>query len=207
MSDDADETQSKRFEMTSGLTLAVLAAVLAIVDLGGGKYGDDEIIGTNEKANAYSWYQSKSLKQTVVEQQKSTLEALVAAGAVTPEARGAVDGLITGMDQEINRYKAEKKEILEGSAAVGAEGQVLEKDGQKGQIIGAHEWEAKLAVLGEAGDVFDLSTLFLQLSMVLGAIGLVLDLDKLKWAFYAATVLSGAVGSYYGYQAFQIVGG
>lgn len=206
MSDDGEEKSSKRYEMLTGLTLAVLAAVLAIVDLGGGKYGDDEIIGTNEKANAYAWYQSKSLKQTVVEQQKATLEGLVAAGAVMPEAKGAVEGLITGMDAEIGRYKAEKHEILEGSAAVGPEGQVLDKDGVKGQIIGAKEWEAQLAVLGKAGDVFDMATLFLQLSMVLGAIGLVIDLDKLKWGFYGATVLCGVVGSYYGFQAFQVVG-
>ena len=207
MSEEVSGQNSKRYEVTAGLTLAVIAAVLAVVDLGGGKYGDDEIIGTNEKANAYAWYQSKSLKETVIEQQKATLEALVLAGAVTPEAKDAVAGMVTGMDAEISRYKAEKREILEGSAAVGPEGQVLEKDGQKGQITGAKEWEATLAVLGKAGDVFDLSTLFLQLSMVLGAIGLVIDLDKLKWSFYGATLLTGVLGAYFGVQAFLIVGG
>lgn len=205
--DEKQEQSAKRFEMLSGLTLAVLAAVLAVTDLGGGKYGDDEIIGTNEKASAYAWYQSKSQKQIVLEQQHHLLTALVTAGAVTPEARAAVDAQVSGLDSEISRYKAEKKEILEGSAAVGPEAQVLEVDGKKGQIVGAKEWEAKLAVLGAAGDVFDLSTLYLQLCLVLGAVGLVLQQPKLRWTFYGGMVLCGVIGTIYSVRAFGIAGG
>lgn len=205
MSTEEDaENAGKRYELISGLTLAVLAAVLAVTDLGGGKYGDDEIIGTNEKSSAYSWYQSKSMKQIVLEQQKGLLETLTVSGSIAPESAAGVAQQIGALDQEITRYKAEKKEILEGSSKVGPEGQVLEKDGKLGQIVGANEWEAKLAVLGEAGDVFDLSTLFLQLCLVLGAVGLVLQAEKLKWVFYIAMVGCGVVGSWYSVQAFQI---
>ena len=201
---DKQEEAGKRYEMLSGLTLAVLAAVLAVTDLGGGKYGDDEIIGTAEKSNAYAWYQSKSLKQTVLEQQQQLLKGLSDAGAIAPEAKATIDGQVAALDKDIARYKAEKKEIMEGSEAVGKEGQVLDKDGQLGQIIGAKQWEAKLAVLGEAGDVFDLSTLYLQLCLVLGAVGLVLQQPRLRWAFYASMVICGAVGSVYSVQAFQV---
>lgn len=206
-SSDPKEEQSKRYETISGLTLAILAAVLAVTDLGAGKYGDDEIIGTNEKASAYSWYQSKSLKQTVLEQQAQLLRSLTLAGSVSPESRAGVDAQLVELDNEIVRYKAEKKEILEGSDAVGPEGQVLEEEGKLGQIVGAKEWEAKLAVLGEAGDVFDLSTLFLQLCLVVGAVGLVLQQSHLRWAFYAAMVACGAVGSFYSVAAFRTVAG
>jgi len=203
---DREEQQSKRYEMISGLTLAVLAAVLAVADLGGGKYGDDEIIGTNEKASAYAWYQAKSLKQTVLEQQEQLLKALVTAGSIAPEAQAGVDSQIQSLETDIARYKAEKKEIMEGSAAVGPEGQVLEKDGSTGAIIGAKEWEQRLEVLGQAGDVFDLSTLYLQLCLVLGAVGLVLQQPKMRWLFYAAMVITGAIGSVYAVQAYGIVG-
>lgn len=202
-----EEEAGKRYEMLSGLTLAVLAAVLAVTDLGGGKYGDDEIIGTNEKSSAYAWYQSKSMKQIVLEQQQSLLNALKAAGSITPEALPVVDAQIASLDADITRYKAEKREIMEGSAAVGKEGQVLDKDGQLGQITGAKEWEAQLAVLGKAGDVFDLSTLYLQLCLVLGAVGLVLQDQRMRWIFYGAMVLCGVVGSVYSVQAFQIATG
>lgn len=208
MSSDSDreELQSKRYEMISGLTLAVLAAVLAVADLGGGKYGDDEIIGTNEKASAYAWYQAKSLKQTVLEQQKQLLEALITAGSIAPEAKAGVDAQIQSLETDITRYKAEKKEIMEGSDAVGPEGQVLEKDGTPGPVVGAKEWEQRLEVLGRAGDVFDLSTLFLQLCLVLGAVGIVLHQPKMRWLFYAAMVGTGVIGSVYAVQAYGIVG-
>ena len=208
MPDEAElqEQQSKRYEVISGLTLAVLAAVLAVADLGGGKYGDDEIIGTNEKASAYAWYQAKSLKQTVLEQQEALLKALQTAGSIAPEAKAGVDAQIQALDADISRYKAEKKEIMEGSDAVGPEGQVLEKDGTPGPVVGAKEWEARLVVLGNAGDVFDLSTLYLQLCLVLGAVGLVLQQPRLRWAFYAAMVLTGGIGSFYAVKAYGIVG-
>lgn len=39
--DENGEGQSSTFEMICGLILAVLAAILAITDLGAGKYGAD----------------------------------------------------------------------------------------------------------------------------------------------------------------------
>lgn len=70
--------------LSSGLTRAVFAAILAITDLGGGKYGDDEIIGTNEKANFDAWYQSKSIKQCVVEGERDLVATLLEGGVIAP---------------------------------------------------------------------------------------------------------------------------
>lgn len=199
-----DDGGGRRFELVAGLTLAVFAAVLAVVDLGGGKYGDDEIIGTNEKASLYQWYQSKSIKQSIVEQQQGLLTALLDAGAVAPAGIDAVRAQIAAADAEVKRYDAEKHEILLGSAAVGPAGQVLDVDGEKGSIVGTEPWEATLATLGAAGDKFDLSTLWLQLSLVLGAVSLVLQAPRLKSTFYAAMVVGGLVGTVYGVLAFQV---
>jgi uncharacterized small protein (DUF1192 family) len=201
-----DDAASNRFELASGLTLAVLAALTAVNDLGGGKFGDDEIVGHNEKASAYAWYQSKSIKETSIAQEAELLQALADAGAIVESARPAVEQRIAGLQVEVKRYKAEKKEILQGSTAVGPEGQVLEKDGQKGKIVGAQEWEKSLEILGEAGDRFDDATLWLQLSMVAGAISLVIKSVRLKWSFYAGMVLMGVVGAGYTALAWQIAG-
>ncbi len=186
------------FENKAGLAIAVLAAVLAINDLYGGKYGDDEIIGTNDKANAYAWYQSKSQKQTLVEHQIQLLDTLKTAGAIAPEGMGAIDGRIGELTSELDRLKAEKKEILLGSEAVGQESWKLEdKEGKLGNIPGAQVLEADLAVLGTAGDRFDLGTLFLQVCLVLGAVALVLDSEKLKENFFRAMIVVGAIGTVY----------
>ncbi|MDP2308041.1 MAG: DUF4337 family protein [Pseudomonadota bacterium] len=202
---EADDGGARRFELLSGLTLALLAAVLAVVDLGGGAAGDDEIIGTNEKSSLYQWYQSKSIKQAIVEQQQGLLTALLDAGAVAPGGIDAVRAQIAAADEDVKRYDAEKRELLRGSEAVGPAGQVMEVGGEKGKIVGTEVWEVTLATLGEAGQKFDLSTLWLQLSLVLGAVSLVLHAPRLKMAFYAAMALGGVIGTAYGVMAFQVM--
>lgn len=155
-----DQT-AKHFELWTGVTLAFFAAVLAITDLGAGKYGDDEIIGTNAQTSALSWYQSKSIKQNLVEGRRDMLQALLAAGAVAADKVAALQTHAANLNEEIARYKKEKNEIMQGSAAVGKENWVQDIDGELGKVIGAKEWEHKLAVLGASGDVFDTAVLFL----------------------------------------------
>ncbi len=189
------EEGGKRFEILCGVTLALLAAVLAITDLGAGKYGDDELIAYNEKASAYLWYQAKSIKETLVEGQRDTLQALVVAGAVRPEQLPAVEGLIRNLDQGATRYGKEKKEILLGSAQVGRAGWAQEVDGELGRLTGAQEWEKQAVDLGAAGDVFDLATFFLQVCLVVGAISLVVQHQKLQRTLYGLMVALGLAGT------------
>lgn len=202
--DKATEQAANRSERKIGLTLALFAAVLAVVDLGGGKYGDDEIIGTNEKANLFQWYQSKSIKQSIIEQEIQLLTGLVEAGAVTAKGQQAMAKQLAIAKQSVERYDKEKKEILLGSEAVGTRGQVLEVNGASGQIVGTKPWELKLETLGQAGDKFDLATLWLQIALVFGAISLILNSEKLKTSFYYALVIGSLIGTGFGIQAFQI---
>lgn len=202
MSDQEDG--ARRFEVISGLTLAVLAAVLAIADLGAGKYGDDEIIGTAEKSNTYSWLQSKSIKQTIVEEQVALFEGLLESGVIAEAERTALTARITKMKGEIERYDKEKDELRLGSKQVGEANWMLEVDGQKGQIKGGAEWDETLSILGEAGDVFDRSTLWLQISLVLGSVSLILQNPMMKWLFYGGMVVLGLTGAGYMWAAYQI---
>ena len=59
------------------------------------------------------------------------------------------------------------------------------------------------AALGRAGDLFDYSSLFLQLSLVLGAISLVTQSAKPRFAFYVSMIVLGVVGSGYAVLAFR----
>jgi hypothetical protein len=204
MDENKGNADSNHLERKIGLTLALFAAILAVVDLGGGKFGDDEIIGTNEKASLYQWYQSKSIKQSIIEQEVQLLHGLLDAGAVTPAGQSALAQRLSRAEQSVKRYDLEKREILLGSAAVGPNQQVLEVDGAKGQIIGTKPWEQKLETLGLAGDKFDLATLWLQIALVFGAISLILNSEKLKMSFYYALVIGSLIGTGFGIQAFQI---
>ena len=188
------EPQGRKFEVICGIVIALFAAILAVNDLGAGKFGDDELIAHNQKNNAYLWYQTKGIKETLVEEQRNTLQALVAAGSVRPEQLPTIETLIKTLDAKTRRYGKEKTEILQGSAGVGQENWSQDVDGKMGQVIGAKEFETKANALGDAGDRFDLATLFLQISLVLGAISLVTQHARMRSLFFLGMVGLGIVG-------------
>ena len=201
---DNSERTAKRFEIICGLLLAVFAATLAVMDLGAGKYGDDEIMIRNETASAYQWYQSKTIKQSLVENQKDLIELLLNSNMINSNKTDSLDAYQKSLGKDIKRYKKEKKEIMEGSAKVGKENWVQDKDGKLGEIIGAKELENKANVLGSSGDVFDLSTLFLQIGLVLGAIALVLQIPRMKLIFIFLMIALCLIGAYFGINAYMI---
>lgn len=192
---DPEEEQKKKFEILCGVVIAFFAAVLAVTDLGGSKFGDDEIIAHNEKANAYQWYQSKSIKQSLAEGQRDLLKSFLEAGALHGQAAEQTRKTVEKLDREAVRYAKEKKEILLGSAAVGKENWVQDIDGTFGKVVGAKQWEAHAEALGEAGDIFDYATLFLQLCIVLGAIAIVMQIGRMKWVFFVGMVALGIIGT------------
>ncbi len=198
----ADEAKNNRFEIWCGLFLALFAAILAITDLGAGKYGDDELIAHNSKNGAYLWYQSKGIKETLVEGQRDTLKALVEAGSIQPEQLPGIQTMIQALDGDATRYGKEKKEILLGSKAVGQEGWVQDVGGEMGKVVGAQEWQAKAEALGGIGDLFDYSTLFLQICLVMGAISLILQDPKLSRTFFTTMIVLGSVGAGFAVMAF-----
>ena len=203
------ETGSKSFETICGVLIAVFAAVLAITDLGAGKYGDDELIAHNEKNGAYLWYQTKGIKETLVEGQRDTLQALVAAESIRREQLPAVQELVRSLDAEVRRYGKEKKEILLGSATVGRENWAQDVSGEMGKVVGAKDWEAKANSLGDVGDTFDYATFFLQLCLVFGAISLVMQGSGVRRIFFWGMNVLGTAGAVFAclafHQALQVV--
>ena len=200
------EEGSRSFEVICGVLIAAFAAVLAITDLGAGKYGDDELISHNEKGSAYLWYQSKGIKETLVEGQRDTLQALVLADAIRPEQRPAVDALIQKLEAKVQRYGKEKKEILLGSSAVGQENWVQDVSGEMGKVTGANQWQARADALNDVGDQFDYSTFFLQLCLVFGAISLVVQRDSLRKTFFRIMIGLGMIGLAISVYAFYLAG-
>jgi hypothetical protein len=202
MSDEDTSEKSSGFEIICGLTLAVLAAVLAVTDLGAGKYGDDEIIAHNQKANAFQWYQAKGIKQSLVEGQRDMIRIMLESGVIPAENREKMSGMMAGFDAEIGRYKKERKEIMLGSRGVGQENWVLDEGGKLGQVKGAREWEAETTTLGAVGDTFDIATFFLQICLVMGAISLIVKGVRMRNTFYGLMLLLGAVGTTYSVMAY-----
>jgi len=193
-----------RLELITGLLIAVFAAILAIVDLGAGKYGKEQILANNQKTEAYQWYQSKSIKQTLTESHRDLINTLIAGGIIDENKKSSVEKYETSLDKSIKKYDKEKNEILKGSDVVGKDNWIQDKDGKMGVIIGADEWEAKALKLGEACDTFELAILFLQICLVMGAISLVIKQDNLKRTFLFVMSALGIIGLIYGTYAFML---
>ncbi len=193
------------WEMRFGITLAIFAAALAINDLGAGKFGDDEIKETNEKANSYMWYQSKGIKETLAEGQRDLIITLLKAEAIAADKISELDKIASKLNGQIERYKREKHEILLGSATVGKENWAQEVDGKLGQVIGSKEREKSIERLSAAGDVFDFGTLCLQLCLVLGAIGLLLKIPQGRKMTFATVIGLGIIGTLFCLRAYAIV--
>ena len=191
------------WEVYFGLALSVFAAILAINELGGSKFGDDEIQLGNEKTKAYMWYQSKSIKESLAKGQVELLDVLGQSGAIVAEKAAAMSKLKEQIKQDVARYKKEKDEILKGSKAVGPENYAQDVDGKMGVVVGAKELENQQAGLGAAGDKFDIATLFLQISLVLGAIGLITKSKNVRLYFFAGLLSLGLTGSVFCFLAFK----
>ena len=196
--------EENKFETRCGVMIAIFAAVMAITDMFGGKYGEDEIKFINEKSSAYMWYQAKSIRETVTEGQRDMIATLIENKSVDGDAASKLKTHTEKLDSKILKYKKEKNEILLGSAGVGSANWAQEMGGKLGQVTGALEYEKKIEVLGTAGDNFDLSSLFLQLCLVMGAIGIVVKKPHLQKTFFYIMLSLGAIGSVYSILAMRI---
>lgn len=183
-----------RFDMLIPILIAVFAATLAINDLFGGKYGDEELQTANLRNNAYQWYQSKGLKETLTESQGELIKVLLQSGTVAEDKREGMQVLQQRLDKRTQKLKAEKKEILLGSATVGEANWVQDIEGRLGQVVGAKELESKLVKLGRAGDMFNLASMLFQITIVLGSISLLIVLGSLKWSFFIGMMSAGIGG-------------
>lgn len=206
MAEQTPETHapSSRIELVIGLLVSIFAAILAINELGAGRYGDDEKIAHNNHTEMYNWYQSKSIKQALFKGQIELLQALAQSEALQPQFQGAVAANIQELQKKIERYDKELKELQLGSAAVGQANWAQEQEGKLGQIVGALQWKDTFEKLAVVGDKFDLGTLFLQLCLVFGAIGLIIQGDTVRKGFVAMMVLFGLVGAGFCTQAYLL---
>ena len=202
-------SEGKNIELFIGVLIAVFAAILSINDLGGGRYGDDEMIAHKESAAMYEWSQAKSIKSILCQNQLQSLTTLEVTNTIKEGHEKIVDSIKNAQSKDIARYKKEMDEIRNGSANIDKKDWVIkdEKTGALGTVIGAAEWKAEAEKLGEAGDKFDLASLFLQICIVFGAISLVIQKTSTRKMFLYLMIVMGVVGTYFMVHAYSIAMG
>ena len=186
---------SERAEAIGGVLIAFFAALMAISQMVNGELEEEMMIAHNRVVNYSSWYQSKSIKESLKESELNYLETLLNSGLVSADKKSAVLMAIEESKEKIKKYDAEKTEILVGSANILKENWVQDLDGEMGKITGVKEWETLADEYDNATQQFDLGMLFFQISIVLGAVCIIIyDNPKLQKAFITLMIIFGILG-------------
>lgn len=194
---------SERAEAIGGVLIAFFAALMAISQLVNGEFEEEMMIAHNKQVSYSSWYQSKSIKESLKEGELDYLEALLNTGMVAEEKSGFIQEKIEQTKGLIAKYNAEKTEILFGSANIPKAEWAQDLDGEMGVIVGIKEWETLAEKYDVATKKFDYGMLFFQISIVLGAVCIIIyDNPKLQKTFIVLMMIFGFIGalfSVYGY--------
>ena len=130
------------FEKRVAISIAIFAVALSYISMKGDNAKTDAIINTNESSNQYAFYQAKSLKEHMAENEADTLKYL----ATSPEAARRRDELLA----EATRYKKEKEDIKKA----------------------AENYRAAANKGGDMNDRCDFAGLFLQIAIVIASVAI-----------------------------------
>ena len=194
---------SERAEAIGGVLIAFFAALMAISQMINGELEEEMMIAHNKVVSYSNWYQSKSIKESLKESELDYLQALMISGIISENREPEIRSKINDAKENIQKYGAEKIEILIGSANIPKEEWVQDLDGEMGKIVGVKEWELLADEYDHVTKWFDLGMLFFQISIVVGAVCIIIyDNPKLQKAFIALMIIFGLMGlvmSSYGY--------
>ena len=151
------------------LTTTILAVCAAISSLKGGAYGTKVQLATTMEVNKWGYYQAKSLKQNLREQEAVLLE-VAALEARTPEGKKLAQDQREAALAEVKRYDAEK-------GAIKAEAEAMQKA----------EGDLK-----RHGAAFGLAVMLLQIAITMSAVGALIK-RKAMWWFGLAFGVAGLV--------------
>lgn len=158
------EEAKDRQERQVGLTIAILAILLAVVSALGNEQDNEKIVKQIEASNGFAWYQSKRIRagmnDLMLDQMKVEL-----AGTPTAAQKEMIAKLESRLSAKNAEYKAENDKIL--------------KDAEEAK---------KLAEQADArGNRYDRAEIFLQIAVVFCSITL---LTKARAFFFAGLALS-----------------
>jgi hypothetical protein len=170
-----EEVKDRR-ERQVGLTIAILAILLAVVSALGNEQDNEKIVKQIEASNGFAWYQSKRIRAGMNELMLDQMKILGAGNTTTAqvEAMKKLEGRLVAKNAE---YKAENDKILKDA-----------EDNKKA----AEAADAK-------GNRFDRSEIFLQIAVVFCSITL---LTKVRTFFYVGLLLA-VLGTGIGVWAFM----
>ncbi len=196
-------SKSSKIENRGGVIIIVIVGMLAVMQVIKSNL-EEEIAKANYKHVSYSnWYNAKSIKLIMKENQRDYLESLLSSGVIEEENSEDMVLRLEKTNRAILKYEEEKVEILEGSANIPKSSWSQDLDGEMGKIVGLKKWEEISMSFASLVAKINISLLFLQISIVFGVVGLIIsDNLKLQQLFTGLMIGTGFVGiviGLYGY--------
>ena len=160
---EAHEAKEK-FRNMAALIIAVLAAILAVCELGGDD-AKNRMINSNIRASdSWALYQAKNVRQTDYRLAADTLKRELAGSGLSDAQRTAAMADLKTYEKTIARYEDEPG-----------------KDGKKQTQERAKSYEEARDRAGERNESFDLAQMLLQLAVVLGSVSILALSRPLLW--------------------------
>lgn len=145
------EEKEDNLDTHIALTTSVIAVFLAISGIMGNNADNDTILFRAESNDKWSYFQSKSIKQNMLENSLEHFEVERTRAQNDPATTTLIDEKIKKIKDDIKRYDNEKNEI-------------------KGDAEAAGKTSTQAA---KQGDTYDLAEGFYQVSIVLAAVSAV----------------------------------
>ena len=150
-----DHEAKERFRNRAALIIAILAAILAVCELGGDD-AKNRMINTNIKASdSWALYQAKNVRQTDYKLAVDQLKRELASPGLSDAQRAATLADVKSYEKIIARYEDEPG-----------------KDGKKQTQARAKALEEARDQAGERNESFDYAQMLLQLAVVLGSVSI-----------------------------------
>ena len=165
----AEEKKEKWLNVLAVATV-IYAVCATLSTFKGGSFSTRSIMNQSKASNAWSHYQSKSMKGYLYEVQKDNL-TLQFSQAKDPQLKANINKLIDGYTKKINQYDQDKKDIMKE----------------------AKDFEAIQDEAIKQSKPFGVAVIFLQIAILLSSIAALL---KRKYVWYLG-LLVGLVGLLY----------
>ena len=168
-----DHEAKERFRNRAALIIAILAATLAICELGGDD-AKNRMVNSNIKASdTWSFYQAKNVRQTEYKLAAESLKRTTADPALPAAVRSADLSDVKRYEKTVDHYEDDPT-----------------GDGKKQLEAKAKRFEEARDRAGERNEFFDFAQMMLQLAVVLGSVSILALSRPLLWV----TGLLGAAG-------------
>jgi cell division protein ZapA (FtsZ GTPase activity inhibitor) len=163
----------ERFRSHAALAIAVVAAILAVCELGGDN-AKNKMVNNNIKASdTWAFYQAKNMRQTEYKLAAEGLRRATADPALPAAVRAADAADAKRYDKTATRYEDDPA-----------------GDGKKQLEAKAKRFEEARDLAGERNEFFDYAQMLLQLAVVLGSVSIL----ALSRPLLLVTGLLGAAG-------------